>query len=211
MVYQKRLKWIEESRKFVAKCNVGGETISDEVIKRIEEIADQRWQAGDGEEQLLLSDEESQNLQIGRGTLSVREREIINNHVSVTIKMLESLPYPKHLRRVPEYAGGHHEKIDGTGYPNRLRGEQMSLQARMVAIADVFEALTASDRPYKKAMPLSQSLRILGQMKVDGHIDPDLFDIFMHDKIYLTYAQEHLSEVQMDEVQLDNIPGYQPL
>ena len=125
--------------------------------------------------------------------------------------MLESLPYPKHLQRVPEYAGGHHEKIDGTGYPNNLTGEQMSLQARMVAIADVFEALTASDRPYKKAMPLSQSLKILGQMKVDKHIDGDLFDVFMHEKIYLAYANQYLDVKQIDNINFDEIPGYTPL
>ena len=210
-VYQQRLRWIEDSREFIGTCNIGGETISDEHIRRIEEIAGEKWSKGHEGETPLLTEEETQNLKIGRGTLSVREREIINNHVTVTIKMLESLPYPKHLRRVPEYAGGHHEKIDGTGYPNRLRGEDMSLQARMVAVADVFEALTANDRPYKKAMPLSQSLRILGQMKLDGHIDPDLFDIFIHDRIYLKYAEEHLSEQQIDEVDLQNIPGYQPL
>ncbi|HEY7840206.1 MAG TPA: HD domain-containing phosphohydrolase, partial [Gammaproteobacteria bacterium] len=147
--------------------------------------------------------------QIGRGTLTVREREIINNHVAVTIKMLQSLPYPRHLRRVPEYAGGHHEKMDGTGYPNGLTREQMSIPARMVAIADVFEALTASDRPYKKAMPLSMALRILGQMKVDRHIDPDLFDVFMQDRVYLKYAEKYLDPKQIDEVNLAKIPGYQ--
>jgi hypothetical protein len=210
-LYQQKLSWLIDSREFIAKCNIGCEAISDADIKRIEALASETWRSNGDNELPLLTEEESQNLQIGRGTLSVREREIINNHVSVTIKMLESLPYPKHLRRVPEYAGGHHERMDGTGYPNRLRGEDMSLQARMVAIADVFEALTASDRPYKKAMPLSQSLSILGQMKVDGHIDADLFDIFLHEKIYLRYAQEHLSEKQIDEVVLEKIPGYQPL
>lgn len=209
--HQSRLRWLEDSREFIRRCNIGGETISQEHIKRIDEIASEKWLAPSNDESELLTDEEIQNLKIGRGTLSVREREIINNHVSVTIKMLESLPYPKHLRRVPEYAGGHHEKIDGTGYPNRLTGKEMSLQARMVAIADVFEALTASDRPYKKAMPLSQSLSILGQMKVDGHIDPDLFDIFVNNKIYLDYAREHLDEKQIDDVDLSAIPGYQPL
>ncbi|MFT5131645.1 MAG: HD-GYP domain-containing protein (c-di-GMP phosphodiesterase class II) [Gammaproteobacteria bacterium] len=210
VIYQERVKWIENARAFIATCNIGGETIRQEDVIHIDEIASELWLSS-GEEEPLLSDEETQNLKIGRGTLSVREREIINNHVSVTIKMLESLPYPKHLRRVPEYAGGHHEKIDGTGYPNRLKGEQMSVQARMVAIADVFEALTASDRPYKKAMPLSQSLMILGQMKVDGHIDPDLFDIFIGNKIYLKYAEENLSKTQIDDVDLAKIPGYQSL
>ncbi len=210
-VYQQRLKWIEDSREFIGRCNIGGETITPEQTARIEQIAGERWWAPSGREERLLCDEEIQNLKIGRGTLSVREREIINNHVSVTIKMLESLPYPKHLRRVPEYAGGHHERMDGTGYPNRLTGSEMSLQARMVAIADVFEALTASDRPYKKAMPLSQSLMILGQMKVDGHIDADLFDLFVHDQIYLKYAHKHLDDKQIDNVDLTRIPGYQAL
>ncbi len=141
--------------------------------------------------------------------MSYREREIINNHVAVTIKMLESLPYPKHLQRVPEFAGGHHEKMDGTGYPNKLMKEDMSIQARMVAIADVFEALTAKDRPYKKAMSLSQSLTILGRMKQDNHVDPDLFDVFMWEKVYLKYAEEHLNPDQIDEVDLEKIPGYQ--
>ncbi len=210
-IYQERLKWVEESRDFIRKCNIGGETISEADTAKIDEIASEIFSAPSNQDEPLLSSEESQNLKIGRGTLSMREREIINNHVSVTIKMLESLPYPKHLRRVPEYAGGHHEKMDGTGYPNRLTGQEMSLQARMVAIADVFEALTASDRPYKKAMPLSQSLKILGQMKLDGHIDPDLFDIFVHDKIFLKYAQEHLDDKQIDNVDLAQIPGYQLL
>ena len=210
-IFQERLSWIENARNFIAVCNIGGETIKDEDVREIDTIAAELLSTKSGEAHPLLTEEETQNLKIGRGTLSVREREIINNHVSVTISMLESLPYPKHLRRVPEYAGGHHEKLDGSGYPNKLKGEGMSLQARMVAIADVFEALTASDRPYKKAMPLSQSLSILGQMKLDGHIDPDLFNIFIHDQIYLRYAEEHLDEKQIDEVDLAKIPGYQSL
>ena len=210
-IFQERLSWIENARNFIAVCNIGGETIKDEDVREIDTIAAELLSTKSAEAHPLLTEEETQNLKIGRGTLSVREREIINNHVSVTISMLESLPYPKHLRRVPEYAGGHHEKLDGSGYPNKLKGEGMSLQARMVAIADVFEALTASDRPYKKAMPLSQSLSILGQMKLDGHIDPDLFNIFIHDQIYLRYAEEHLDEKQIDEVDLAKIPGYQSL
>ena len=200
----------DEDREFIRNCNIGGEAISDKDIKRIDQIAGYRWRTPEGVEENFLTAEEVQNLKIGRGTLSVREREIINNHVAVTIKMLESLPYPKHLKRVPEYAGGHHEKMDGTGYPNKLKREEMSIPARMVAIADVFEALTAKDRPYKKAMSLSKSLTILGRMKLEKHIDPDLFDIFIWDKIYLKYAREHLDPEQIDEVDLDSIPGYVP-
>lgn len=202
---------ITKEREDLRKYNVGGESLEDEDKKRIEEIANRTYVNPEDETVKLLSEEEIQNLQIGRGTLSIRDREIINNHVSVTIKMLESLPYPKHLARVPEFAGGHHEKMDGTGYPNKLTRDQMSVQARMIAIADVFEALTASDRPYKKAMPLSKALKILGQMKLDNHVDADLFDIFMHDKIYLDYAEKHLSKNQIDEINFEDIPGYTPL
>ena len=206
----REIESLNADREFIRTCNIGGEMISDDDIKRIDEVAAYKWQSPDGKEENLLTEKEIENLKIGRGTLSYREREIINNHVAVTIKMLESLPYPKHLQRVPEYAGGHHEKMDGTGYPNKLKKEDMSIQARMVAIADVFEALTAKDRPYKKAMSLSKSLTILGRMKLDHHIDPDLFDIFMWGKVYLKYAREHLNPEQIDEVDLDNIPGYTP-
>ena len=205
---QEELNRLSKEREDIRAYNVGGEVLADFDLKRIEEIALRTYSDSDQEIVNLLSDEEVQNLQIGRGTLSIRERDIINNHVSVTIKMLESLPYPKHLAKVPEYAGGHHEKMDGSGYPNKLKREDMSVQARMIAIADVFEALTASDRPYKKAMPLSQSLKILGQMKLDNHVDADLFDVFMNEKIYLDYAKQYLGKNQIDEIDFNHIPGY---
>ncbi len=207
---QEELAQLQSDRDFIRTCNIGGEMISDEATQRIDKIAGYELQMPDGTQGKLLTQDEVNNLKIGRGTLSYREREIINNHVAVTIKMLESLPYPKHLKRVPEFAGGHHEKMDGTGYPNKLKKEQMSIPARMVAIADVFEALTAKDRPYKQAMSLSKSLTILGRMKLDHHVDPDLFDIFIWEKIYMKYAEQHLDPSQIDDVNLDSIPGYIP-
>ena len=210
-ILKNNLETLDNERDEIRKYNIGGESISDEDIKCIEDIAQRTYVNAQGETVKLLSEEEVQNLEIGRGTLSIRERQIINNHVSVTIKMLESLPYPKHLTRVPEFAGGHHEKMDGSGYPNKLRRADMSVQARMIAIADVFEALTASDRPYKKAMPLSQSLKILGQMKVDNHVDADLFDVFINEKIYLQYAEKYLNKDKIDEINFEEIPGYTPL
>lgn len=204
------LKQLESDRDFIRACNIGGESITEETIRRIDQIAGRTWRTPAGVEDKLLSEEEVKNLKISRGTLNDQERLIINNHVSVTIKILKSLTYPKHLKRVPEYAGGHHEKMDGTGYPNRLRGDQMSIQARMVAIADVFEALTAKDRPYKKAMSLSKALTILGRLKLEHHIDPDLFDVFVWEKVYLKYAREHLNPEQIDEIDLNSIPGYVP-
>ena len=128
----------------------------------------------------------------------------------MTINMLEAMPWPKHLRNVPEYAGGHHERMDGKGYPRGLTRDQMSIQTRCMAIADIFEALTARDRPYKKGKTLSEALMILGKMKLGNHIDPDLFDVFVHQGVYLQYAQGFLNEEQFDEVNLDDIPGYSP-
>ena len=124
--------------------------------------------------------------------------------------MLEKLPWPKHLKNVPEYAGGHHERMDGKGYPKGLTRDQMSVQARCMAIADVFEALTASDRPYKKGKKLSESLDILGKMKLGAHIDPDLFDVFIWEKVYETYASKYLPAEQIDQIDVNKIPGYNP-
>ena len=150
----------------------------------------------------LLDESDIRNLQISKGTLLPEERDIINKHIDITIDMLEKLPYPKKLKNVPEFTGGHHEKINGKGYPKGLIGDEISVQAKIMAIADIFEALTAKDRPYKKGKTLSQAMRILGFMKNDAHIDVDLFDIFVKDKIYLKYAEEHLDPDQIDEVQM---------
>ncbi len=142
------------------------------------------------------------NLSIGRGTLTEEDRYRINEHIAQTIVMLESLPWPRHLRRVPEYAGGHHEKMDGSGYPRGLKREDMSLPARVMAIADIFEALTAADRPYKRPKTLSESLRIMRFMVKDNHIDPDLFRLFVESGVYLEYAKKFLKPDQIDEVDI---------
>ncbi|MFC7514885.1 GAF and HD-GYP domain-containing protein [Herbaspirillum sp. GCM10030257] len=202
---------IDSDRGFLRQANIGGESMSAEDQKRVIDIARRyRWIGPDGEEQDLLNDEEVGNLNIRAGTLNAQERDIINNHISVTIRMLESLPWPKHLQNVPEYAGGHHERMDGQGYPRGLRAEQMSVQARMMAIADIFEALTAKDRPYKKGKSLSESLKILGGFKLRNHIDPDLFDVFIREKVYLDYARRFMDPAQIDHVDESKIPGYVP-
>ena len=128
------------------------------------------------------------------------ERIIINGHMVQTIRMLESLPFPRNLKRVPEYAGGHHEKMDGTGYPKGLFAGDMSIPARIMAVADVFEALTASDRPYKPGMPLSRAMRIMGDMKAKNHLDPELFDVFVKSGTYRRYAEAFLDPSLIDEV-----------
>ena len=142
------------------------------------------------------------NLEVARGTLSEEERFKINDHVVQTIIMLDKLPYPKHLREVPEIAGGHHETMDGRGYPRRLTSGETSVAARIMAIADIFEALTASDRPYKKAKTLSESIRILSRMKKDAHIDPDLFELFLRSGVWKAYADKFLAPEQIDEVNI---------
>jgi len=121
--------------------------------------------------------------------------------------MLESMPFPKHLQRVPEYACGHHEKMDGTGYPKGLKREQMSIPARIMGIADIFEALTANDRPYKDPKTLSETLTIMGRMKLEDHIDPDLFDVFIEQEVYLNFADKFLQPSQFDTFDVNEIPG----
>ena len=196
---------------FLSHCNIGGEFMKDEQVQRVRDIATRyTWQDRSGESKPFLSDEEITNLTIRAGTLNNEERQIINHHIDLTISMLEKLPWPKHLRNVTEYAGGHHEKMDGKGYPKGLTREQMSVPARCMGIADIFEALTAIDRPYKKGKTLSESLEILGKMKLGHHVDPDLFDIFIWEKVYEEYAQKFMDESQIDTVDVNQIPGYNP-
>jgi HD-GYP domain-containing protein (c-di-GMP phosphodiesterase class II) len=201
---------LDEELAFVCASNVGGEFMSGEDQARIRRIAARTVFDVDGESVPILAEDEVYNLSIPKGTLTPEEREVINHHIVATIKMLESLPYPKYLTRVPEFAGGHHERMDGNGYPRGLSREEMSVQARAMGIADIFEALTAGDRPYKKAMSLSVALNILGRMKEEQHVDPDLFDVFVREKVYLQYAEMFLDDSQIDEIDVANIPGFQP-
>ncbi|OQW92289.1 MAG: phosphohydrolase [Beggiatoa sp. IS2] len=200
LIDQKKI--LDEERDFLRNCNLGSEWMAETLKTRVKTIGQHRWINAQGQEDQLLSTNEIDNLTITSGTLTTEERTVINNHIVTTINMLESLPYPKLLKQVPEFAGGHHEHIDGSGYPKGLTGEQMSVQARVMAIADIFEALTARDRPYKKPMPLSKALNILKNMKDKQHIDPDLFDIFIREKIYLHYAKKFLDPEQIDEIDL---------
>lgn len=201
---------LETDFEFLANANVGGEFMPKEAQLRVADIGSQYKLQMANRTQAILSDDEILNLQIQKGTLNDEERLIINKHISITIDMLEALPFPKHLRNVPEYACGHHEKMDGSGYPRGLTRDEMSVPARMMAIADIFEALTANDRPYKPPKTLTQCLKILGFMKLEKHIDPDLFDIFVDHKVYEVFAAEFLDESQIDEVDVNNIPGYTP-
>ncbi|MFZ3288490.1 MAG: HD domain-containing phosphohydrolase [Telluria sp.] len=201
---------LRADRAFLRSANLGSEGMAPADQERVRRIARYRFTGMDGTERDFLDADEVDNLTVRFGTLTEAERKIINNHISVTIRMLEALPWPKHLQKVPEYAGGHHERMDGKGYPRGLTGDQMSVPARLMAIADIFEALTARDRPYKKGKLLSESLRILGNFATSGHIDPELFDIFIRSKIYLQFARKNMDARQIDAIDEALIPGYRP-
>ena len=206
--YQEDIHALEEDREFLRKANVGGEAMKDDDLQRVRDIGSHRkWRNVDGVETEFLNADEVINLTIRAGTLTLKERDIINYHIVATIKMLEQLPWPKHLTKVPEYAGGHHERMDGKGYPKGLTREQMSVQARMMGIADIFEALTARDRPYKPGMKLSQAMSIMANFRKNGHIDPDLFEVFIKQGVYRRYAEQFLDPAQIDVVDETALTG----
>ncbi|MDG2032928.1 MAG: HD domain-containing phosphohydrolase [Rhodospirillales bacterium] len=253
--YVDRIAQLDDDFAFIAGCNVGGEFMAPDKIKRLKRIAKETWTMtlsdrlgisheeakrkmrepeptlpvdvkllDDRYDHIALREErdrmpldnkwgfkmkepeykfnlgEVYNLSIDRGTLTEEDRYMINDHIVQTIIMLETLPFPKHLKRVPEYAGGHHEKMDGGGYPRGLAKEDMSIPARIMAIADIFEALTAADRPYKAPKKLSESIKIMNFMRKDGHIDADLFELFLSSGIYQEYAEKFLLPEQLDAV-----------
>lgn len=184
--------------------------LADKAAHRIERSAtermgaDNRWGFRMAVPELLYNRGELHNLSVSRGTLSAEERYKINEHIMQTIIMLSALPFPAHLKNVPELAGGHHEKMDGTGYPKGLRREEMSPVARMMAIADIFEALTAADRPYKKGKTLSESIDIMGRMQREQHIDSELFELFLRSGVYRRYAERYMTPEQLDEADIES-------
>ncbi len=237
---------------FVARCNLGGEYMSEEKRRRIRTIARRTWlrhfddSLGLSQHELqrrpaesaplpavepLLADRpehlvarvgfdadgyrregfrlevprylynhgEIYNLCVERGTLTAEERFKINEHVIMSIRMLEQLPYPEDMARIPEYAGTHHENVDGSGYPRGLSRENLSVAACIMAIADIFEALTASDRPYKKGKTLSEAVAIMRRMQAEGHIDGRLFRLFLDAGIPQRYAEQYLESEQIDD------------
>lgn len=198
-IYLNELDILADEERFIEQANKGSEFFSPDSIRRLEEIA-KRKLTMNGEEITLLDANEIHHLSVSRGTLTNEERLVINHHIVRTISALESLPFPRHLSRVPEYAGKHHERIDGTGYPRGIYGEDMSIPAKIMAIADIFEALTAQDRPYKKGKTLSEAMTIMGYMKADAHIDGPLFDLFIRSGVYREYAVRFLPDELCDDV-----------
>lgn len=197
--YRDFCRQLEADREALRRANIGCEKMADADIEQVRQIAVRyRWTAPEGQQQAFLNADEVENLTIRSGTLTAAERDIINHHIVATIRMLEQLPWPKHLKNVPEYAGGHHERMDGKGYPRGLQRDQMSWQARMMGIADIFEALTAKDRPYKEGMGLAQALEILERFSQSGHIDADLYEVFVKGEVFRRYAEAFLKPQQID-------------
>ncbi len=188
---------IQSLSSFLNLANKGDEFMAESMQQKVRDSGGTHWPSLDGDRP-LLTEEEVDLLSISRGTLSTQERKIINDHIVVTIDMLKALPYPKTLKNVVEIAGAHHERVDGKGYPYGLTAQQLSLRARILAIADVFEALTAKDRPYKQPKTLSETLKIMGFMAKEGHIDSGIFDVFIRQKVYLHYAKQYMNIEQID-------------
>jgi HD-GYP domain-containing protein (c-di-GMP phosphodiesterase class II) len=194
---EEEIRKISEDYTFIQRMNTGGEFLKPEYKDRICNIA-RTHVLIDGKRTPVLTEDEILNLQISKGTLTEAERQIIQNHAVVTDKMLSQLPFPKKLKNVPSYAAKHHERMDGSGYPKGLKAENLELPARIMAMADIFEALTAPDRPYKKGKTLSEAMKIMEFMVKDYHIDPDLFAFFKEAKVYRWYAEKFMNPEQID-------------
>ncbi len=200
--HKAELTLLDNEMKFVVQCNTASEFMDDERLERLRQIG-QKTYTIDGQEYEYLTEDECYNLSIRRGTLNFEERKIIENHAMVSIKMLRQLPFPKKFAHVPDYAGGHHEKLDGSGYPFGLTADQLALQSKILAIADIFEALTAKDRPYKSPMKLSQAVGILKKMCDQNHIDHDLYRLFIESGVYKKYAEKELNPEQVDVIEAE--------
>jgi len=185
---ESELKSVQNDLEFIKASNLPGEFMSDDKISRIKEIAAKTYLLTDGEHPYLI-EEEIENLNVRKGSVTEKERRIIENHSAVAFKMLSQLPFPKKLHNVPLYASEHHEKLDGSGYPKGLTLINLPLQSRIIAVADIFEALTARDRPYRKPIDVSQALKIMDFMKKDNHIDPDIYELFVETKLYEKYME----------------------
>lgn len=195
--YIQELKRIEDEFEFINTANIGGEFMSQDKIEMVKDIATNTWE-NNGDPAPLLTEDEVYNLTIEKGTMTKEERAIIQNHVRLTEAMLTQLPFPKKLKNVPRYASAHHEKLDGTGYHKGLKGEDMPLQSRIIAFADIFEAISASDRPYKKGKIVSEVQKIMGFLVKDRHLDKDIYELFFNEGLFLKYVKEFYKPDQID-------------
>ena len=200
--FENEIKILDDDLAFMQKINVGSEFLPDEDVVRVENIQKKNYNI-DGKNYIIITENEAYNLSVQKGTITKEERDIINNHAKVSVDILNKLPFPKKYEAIPEVSGNHHEKINGKGYPAGLKGDEISFEARILAIADIFEALTASDRPYKKANPLSSAMKILYFMAKDDDLDREMVKFFYNSGLYLEYAHKLLPKRSIDEVNID--------
>jgi HD-GYP domain-containing protein (c-di-GMP phosphodiesterase class II) len=193
----------------VRRLNHGMVPVTDAVLEQLA-VAGDIVVTIDGKEEWLLTEEEITHLSIRHGTITDEERRIMRDHVVHTAEMLKALPWPQHLRRVPDYAVAHHERMDGKGYPYGTMAGTLPLPARILAMADVFEAVTANDRPYRRTNRLSEAVKIMADFKRDNHLDPELVDFFIGSGLYRDYANLFLDPEQIDEVDEMSILTIQP-
>ena len=186
-----KIQELKDIRSFINKCNEPGEFLEDETLDRLKEISQRTYLDNEGIEQPFLTEDELLNLSIRRGSITEAERKKMQDHAAVTLRMLKQIPFTKKLKNIPNFAGAHHEFINGNGYPLGLKGDQIPFEGRLMAVTDIAEALTASDRPYKKAMPLETVYRILRSMSEKGELDNDLVELFIGKEIYKIYQEKH--------------------
>jgi HD domain-containing protein len=190
--------------KFIVNCNTGGEFMADDDLAKLDKILEFKHNS-EGKDYYLITENEHENLGIRKGTLLWEEILKMREHATVTAEMLSELTFPKKFKNVALYASAHHEKLNGKGYPYQLSEAELPLQARIIAVADVFEALTASDRPYKPGKTLSESFRILGFMAKDKDIDSKILNLLIDSGLYMEYAKEFLKPEQIDEVDFEKL------
>ena len=186
-----KLEELKEIQEFINKCNEPGEFLDDEILERLKEISEKTYIDEAGEQQPFLTEDELVNLSIRRGSITEKERKKMQDHAAVTLRMLKQIPFTKKLKNIPAFAGAHHEFINGKGYPLGLKGDEIPFEGKLMAVTDIAEALTASDRPYKKAMPLETVYRILRSMAEGGELDNSLVQLFIEQEVYKTYQERH--------------------
>ena len=199
---EKALASLEEIRTFLHECNVGSEYLNQDKIKRLTTLSQKSYLLKD-ESIAFIREDELENLSIPRGTLNTEERDIIHNHAHVSVDILDSIKFPKSLQLVPDIACNHHEKLDGTGYPRQLSAKDLTLEDRIMILADMFEALSASNRSYKVPNSMNEIIVILKKFIDDGHMDKDLVKFFFESGTYKEYAKNELHPSQQDIVKID--------
>lgn len=188
---QNKLEEIKEIREFINKCNEPGEFLDDEILERLKEISQKTYIDEEEQQQPFLTEDELVNLSIRRGSITEVERKKMQDHAAVTLRMLKQIPFTKKLKNIPDFAGAHHEFINGKGYPLGLKGDEIPFEGKLMAVTDIAEALTASDRPYKKAMPLETVYRILRSMAEKEELDNTLVELFIEKEVYKIYQEKH--------------------